>query len=159
MPETQKSRRGIALCLSGGGYRATLFHLGALRRLHELGVLQSPNFRSISSVSGGSIASAFVARALVGTGGAWPADFGEAIEKPMLALTQRDLRTGALARKLLPWNLFKGAFAIGEVIESLEKSLGRIRLSALPNTPEFIFCATQMATGASWTFTREESGD
>jgi NTE family protein len=27
------------LALSGGGYRAALFHLGALRRLNELGVL------------------------------------------------------------------------------------------------------------------------
>jgi len=31
---------GIALCLSGGGFRASLFHLGALRRLHEVGILQ-----------------------------------------------------------------------------------------------------------------------
>jgi hypothetical protein len=30
---------GIALCLSGGGYRAMLFHLGALWRLAELGYL------------------------------------------------------------------------------------------------------------------------
>jgi len=28
-------REGIGLCLSGGGFRATLFHLGALRRLNE----------------------------------------------------------------------------------------------------------------------------
>lgn len=30
---------GIALCLSGGGYRAMLFHLGALWRLNEFGYL------------------------------------------------------------------------------------------------------------------------
>ena len=30
---------GIALCLSGGGYRAMLFHLGALWRLNEAGYL------------------------------------------------------------------------------------------------------------------------
>jgi NTE family protein len=30
----------VAVCLSGGGFRAALFHLGALRRLHELGILQ-----------------------------------------------------------------------------------------------------------------------
>jgi predicted acylesterase/phospholipase RssA len=34
-----KKRSGMALCLSGGGYRAALFHLGAMRRLNELGVL------------------------------------------------------------------------------------------------------------------------
>ncbi len=30
---------GIALCLSGGGYRATVFHLGSLIRLREAGLL------------------------------------------------------------------------------------------------------------------------
>src|SRR5438477_11254264 len=44
---------GIALCLSGGGYRAMLFHLGALWRLNELAYL--PKLSRISSVSGGSI--------------------------------------------------------------------------------------------------------
>src|ERR1700722_16321835 len=43
----------IALCLSGGGYRAMLFHLGALWRLNELG--QLPVLDRITSVSGGSI--------------------------------------------------------------------------------------------------------
>src|SRR5437762_3804113 len=46
-------RPGIALCLSGGGYRAMLFHLGALWRLNELAYL--PKLTRISSVSGGSI--------------------------------------------------------------------------------------------------------
>lgn len=35
-----KPTTGIALCLSGGGYRAMLFHAGALRRLNELGWLR-----------------------------------------------------------------------------------------------------------------------
>ncbi len=29
---------GVALCLSGGGYRAMLFHVGALLRLKEAGL-------------------------------------------------------------------------------------------------------------------------
>src|SRR6476620_1156720 len=44
---------GIALCLSGGGYRAMVFHLGSLWRLNETGLLKKIN--RISSVSGGSI--------------------------------------------------------------------------------------------------------
>ncbi len=44
---------GVALCLSGGGYRGMLFHLGALWRLNEAGYL--PKLDRISSVSGGSI--------------------------------------------------------------------------------------------------------
>jgi NTE family protein len=31
---------GIALCLSGGGYRAMIFHLGALWRMNQLGFLK-----------------------------------------------------------------------------------------------------------------------
>src|SRR5215207_2548929 len=42
-----------ALALSGGGYRAMLFHLGAVARLNEFGVLQWLD--RISSVSGGSL--------------------------------------------------------------------------------------------------------
>src|SRR5438128_2694055 len=49
-------RPGIALCLSGGGYRAMLFHLGALWRLNEFGLLRK--LARVSSVSGGSITAA-----------------------------------------------------------------------------------------------------
>src|SRR3989475_12571395 len=44
---------GVALCLSGGGYRAMLFHLGALWRINELGLL--PRLSLSSRVSVGSI--------------------------------------------------------------------------------------------------------
>ena len=43
----------IGLALSGGGYRAAAYHIGALRALHKLGVLDKVDV--ISSVSGGSI--------------------------------------------------------------------------------------------------------
>ena len=35
-----KLEDGIALCMSGGGYRAMVFHLGALIRLNEAGLLR-----------------------------------------------------------------------------------------------------------------------
>src|SRR5262245_35509598 len=41
---------GTALCLSGGGYRAMVFHIGALWRLYEAGLLGG--IKRISSVSG-----------------------------------------------------------------------------------------------------------
>jgi NTE family protein len=44
---------GVALCLSGGGYRAMLFHAGCIWRLNEAGLLGV--LKRISSVSGGSI--------------------------------------------------------------------------------------------------------
>jgi NTE family protein len=51
--EQKQPNPGIALCLSGGGYRAMVFHLGSLWRLNETGLLKKIN--RISSVSGGSI--------------------------------------------------------------------------------------------------------
>src|SRR5713226_3113267 len=52
-PQDVDPTTGIGLCLSGGGYRAMLFHLGALWRLNEFGMLSKLD--RISSVSGGSI--------------------------------------------------------------------------------------------------------
>src|SRR5258708_2303926 len=51
--EIEGPETGIALCLSGGGYRAMMFHLGSILRLNEAGVLG--RVARISSVSGGSI--------------------------------------------------------------------------------------------------------
>lgn len=52
-PDGMRPRSGTALGLSGGGYRAMLFHAGALRGLHEAGLLTGLN--RISSLSVGSI--------------------------------------------------------------------------------------------------------
>ena len=43
----------LGLALSGGGSRATAFHLGCLRALHDLGVLNQ--VKILSTVSGGSV--------------------------------------------------------------------------------------------------------
>jgi NTE family protein len=47
----------IGLALSGGGFRAAIFHLGVIRRLEELGLM--PYVSVISAVSGGSIIAAY----------------------------------------------------------------------------------------------------
>ena len=52
----REPEEGTALCLSGGGYRAMLFHLGSLWRLYDAGRLSTVD--RISSVSGGSITAA-----------------------------------------------------------------------------------------------------
>ena len=46
----------IGLALSGGGFRATLFHLGMVRFLREANIL--PEVTHITSVSGGSVLAA-----------------------------------------------------------------------------------------------------
>ena len=57
----------IALALSGGGSRAMAFHLGCLRALHDLGLLQRVS--TITAVSGGSV--------LAGLYCSYPGDFEE----------------------------------------------------------------------------------
>ena len=49
--------RKIGLALSGGGFRASIFHLGVIRRLEELGIMK--HVAVVSSVSGGSIIAAY----------------------------------------------------------------------------------------------------
>ena len=49
----------VGLALSGGGYRATAFHLGTFRKLKELGLLDKVDV--ISTISGGSITGAYYA--------------------------------------------------------------------------------------------------
>jgi NTE family protein len=46
----------VGLSLSGGGYRASAFHLGTLKKLHELGILRRVDI--LSTISGGSITGA-----------------------------------------------------------------------------------------------------
>jgi predicted acylesterase/phospholipase RssA len=53
VPSRPLSRDKLGLSLAGGGFRASLFHLGVLRRLAEMDVLR--RVEVLSTVSGGSI--------------------------------------------------------------------------------------------------------
>src|SRR5262249_48641358 len=55
----QDGKTKLGLALSGGGFRATLYHLGVLQFLHAAGMLT--NITHICSVSGGSILAAHLA--------------------------------------------------------------------------------------------------
>src|SRR3954453_4769248 len=49
----ESAMKKIGLALSGGGFRATLYHLGLVRFLRDAGLL--PQVSHITAVSGGSI--------------------------------------------------------------------------------------------------------
>jgi NTE family protein len=160
----KSKRKGIGLCLSGGGFRATLFHLGTLRRLSELGVLTRGDFRTVASVSGGSIASARLADALthvvVPPGAAIPRDVWQReVGTPLRDFTRKDVRTGAFLERLRPWNLWKSQATVDALTARYEQGVTRLRLAALPVQPEFLFLATDMAYGVSWVFSRGWMGD
>jgi NTE family protein len=164
LPKPERQRRGIALCLSGGGFRSSLFHLGAMRRLNELGALSRVDV--ISSVSGGSIVSAHLATRL----DEWP-EAGAAVPRweenvsaPFRAYASKNVRTPALLQRLLPWNWTRSSTGARALARSYERKLAErggtpLRLSDLPQRPRYIFCATDMAFGVNWVSTREEVGD
>ncbi|WP_244742465.1 patatin-like phospholipase family protein [Mesorhizobium sp. L-8-10] len=95
---------GIALAMSGGGFRAMLFHAGALMRLNELGVLSK--VRRVSSVSGGSISAGHLAAVWRGLGrpdanGVF-AEFKVKYVAPILAFSRNDLDVKNALVGLLP---------------------------------------------------------
>lgn len=157
LPEPAAKRRGIALCLSGGGYRAALFHLGALRRLNELGVL--PRIDTISGVSGGSI----LAACLACEAERWPKqgpihDFDGWVGEPFRSFTTKNIRTLWFFRRLLPWNWLRSTLAVESVRRRYERDINPHELTELPERPRFIFSATDMAFGINWISERKRVG-
>ena len=73
---------------------ATLFHLGAIRRLNEFGI--PPKITTISSVSGGSILNGFLASRLPAPVSQGIADFDRHASGPVRGFRSLDIR--ALAR-------------------------------------------------------------
>lgn len=148
---------GIALALSGGGFRAMLFHAGALMRLNELGLLSTVT--RISSVSGGSIASGYLACVWNGLGAANGAgsyaQFKEKYVAPILAFSRQKIDVGDILTGLLPWTS-----AAAQVQDSYDKALFHgFKLQALPDKPQFIFCSTNLQTGVNFRFSKSYAGD
>ena len=161
LPLPKEQRKGVALCFSGGGYRASLFHLGATRRLNEVGLLS--NVDTFTSVSGGSIFSSLIAGYAVRRPDAWTrshapiSDYDDEVTRPMRELAQHNVRTRTVLKGLLPWNWFKRDVQIDALAERLaDGPTGRARLADLPERPRFIFCSSEMQFRSQWTF---DSGD
>jgi NTE family protein len=163
-PLPKTSRKGIGLCLSGGGFRASLFHIGALRRLNELGILNRPDFRTITSVSGGSITAAALATALAKrktdeAGAISNTQWDREVRDPLREFTRKDVRTGPFLKRFRPWNLWKTETTVEALAARYENELTPLRLRDLPQKPEFLFLATDMAYGVSFAFARDWMGD
>jgi NTE family protein len=150
---TPPPTQGTGLCLSGGGYRAMLFHLGALRRLNEAGRLQG--LTRIASVSGGSIIAAqlgMVWRDLEFSGGS-AGNFYELVEKPIFDLGSHTIDANAIVTGLL---------ISGRISKRIQKSYDKhlfhgATLQDLPHNgqgPRFIILATNLTNGTLWRFSQ-----
>jgi NTE family protein len=147
----------IGLCLSGGGYRAAVFHLGSLLRLNEAGLL--PRLRTVSSVSGGSIVAGLLGlrwRQLIFDGGI-ATNLSQVIIEPMLIFTGKGLDAGAV---------LSSAFIPGLVSRRVQRRYRDLyadaTLADMPGRgegPDFVITATNLATGALFRFSRRGVGD
>lgn len=149
----------VGFSMSGGGFRATLFHAGAILRLNELGVL--PKIDRISSVSGGSITNGILAMAWnrlnfdAATGVASADSIRQHFLKVVREATSRtlDVRTG-----------FAGFLPFVSAGNRLAKLYDRfvfdgMRLAEMPDKPKFIFNATNLQTQGLFRFTKHYLAD
>jgi NTE family protein len=160
-PDSVLADPRIALCLSGGGFRAALFHLGALRRLNELGVLSRIN--TIASVSGGSILAGHMATKLrpwPENGVAIDADkWAKEFEQPFHEFVRHDIRTWPILKRILfPWNWCRPSTQVVALQACYAKRLTPFKLQDLHEQPRFIFCGTDVTFGVQWVFERDRIG-
>ena len=140
---------GIALCLSGGGYRAMLFHVGALWRLHELGILRT--VKRISSVSGGSITAGLLGLNWSKIAQDQDSDrFSKAIVQPIRELAATTIDWKAVLKGLLS----SGSVADRIVNAYRAKLFKDATLQELPDTPRFVINATNVQSGVLWRFSK-----
>lgn len=157
--------RTVGLALSGGGYRATLFGLGSLWRLNELGLLAALD--RVTSVSGGSILAGYLGlqwKSLTFSQGV-ATNFPSVIVDPIRAFCGKTIdisvglkgiftpfmSAGDFLARSYDKNLFKKA-----TIRDLPIGPGNPRP---PTGPDFVIYATNMQTGRSFRFTQEYVAD
>lgn len=151
---------GIGLCLSGGGYRAMIFHLGALWRLNELGLLRK--VARVSSVSGGSLTAGMLGlrwNKLTFDANDVATNLEPLVLRPIRNLAAQTIDVGAVLRgKLLPWTTVSQ-----EMAAIYRKHLyGKATLQDLPSDtegPRFVFNATNLATKVLWRISKPFMAD
>jgi NTE family protein len=153
LPSAHRIPNSIGLSLSGGGFRAALFHLGALRRLHEFGIV--PRLTTIASVSGGSILNGFLASRLQQPLTTGIADFSKDISQPMRQFCSLDIR-----RWLVPEAGIPGVHnSVGLAKQYDEHLTAKKLLKDIPAAPVHTFCSTDLDNGVNWMFKKRQCGD
>jgi len=146
---------GTALCLSGGGYRAMVFHIGAIWRLHEVGLLSS--LKRISSVSGGSITAGVLALKWSKLAGK-PFDrasFEHEFVTPLRTLADQTIDWKSVALGLV----WPGGVS-GRVAAAYDKYVFHgATLQDLPDEPRFVINATNVQSGVLWRFMKPYMAD
>ncbi|GAA4420299.1 patatin-like phospholipase family protein [Bremerella cremea] len=146
---------GIACCLSGGGFRASIFHLGGLWRLNQAGLLRE--VKRFSSVSGGSITSAVLGmnwHRLVEHEFSEEA-FIENVVNPIRGLCSTTIDVPAVG-----WGSLNPFRRISDIVASHYDAVFQGKtLQDLPDEPRWVFNATNVKTGVLWRFSKPYMGD
>lgn len=114
LPEHARPRVGLAL--SGGGFRAAVFGLGALRALHDRGILRDVTV--VSGISGGSLLAAMWAYG--------PASFAD-FDASVTELAAAGLQWELVRRALQPGAVLAGAASAARAVAG--RSFGAQRTS------------------------------
>ena len=142
--------RRIGLALSGGGYRALVFHLGVLARLASDNLLEEVSF--ISTVSGGSLAAALV---YATNDYRWPSS--QTYLSTVVPEIRRFLPKHNLAQEIIGSWLRQDSHKLAQVLSSnwdIKPSL-----QAIPDHPRWIINATCYETSKNWRFMSRRMGD
>ncbi len=152
-----KKKIEIGLALSGGGFRATGYHLGVLARLAKEKRLEDVSY--LSTVSGGSMCIGMV-YAL--NGFKWPTS-DEYLNKVMPEAREMMTSMGLLF-KLISW-VFRMPLRLlstrASALSYLMKRYWEIdfRLKDIPDKPRWMINATCYETGKNWRFENFRMGD
>jgi len=145
-PEPERVEDTRAVCLSGGGYRAMLFHLGSLWYLNDAKYLEKLD--RVSSVSGGSI-----------TAGVLAINWA--------ALAGQQFSAGAFNQLVVAPDkpsIFGGLFRRGSISDRVigyykDELFGDKTLKHLPDHPRFVINSTNVQTGSLFRFSKPYIGD
>jgi len=135
----------IGLALSGGGFRATAFHLGVFRKLKDMGILWKLDL--LSCVSGGSIAGGYLA-----------ANWGDnaALDRLDKYLRSTSIAVGSVVAGVL--DPFESR--LDKLAETYDRDLFKKKtLDQLDKGPRLYLNATNLASGNMFFFvTGEKKG-
>ena len=152
----------IGLALSGGGFRASLYHLGLIRFLRDADILQ--NITHITSVSGGSIVAAHLVLNWGRYSGSASEFEGAATE--LLNFVRLDVRNRILRRFAAGLAIRWGRRLLGRSNRKLTRSglleyhyqqylYGDTSLFELPTSPQLHILATNLSEGCLVSFNRD----
>ncbi|HVX15475.1 MAG TPA: patatin-like phospholipase family protein [Pirellulales bacterium] len=157
------NRKRIGLALSGGGFRATLFHLGMVRFLRDADIL--PSVTHITSVSGGSVLAAHLVLnwdRYTGTPDQFDAVAAEVIKFMRLDVRNRIVRRAPLAipihlsRWLMRMRRDRRLTRTGMLEMYYQHFLyGDTCMFQLPEHPQLHILSTNLTEGSLCSFTRD----